>query len=156
MLSALSAGAFKTENLGYTTHIFEDTSDSRFHLWAIQKYKEVAEFIKKLRVCYMDIISQEDIITYESLVQEAIQEYRNIVDSKRWELATSKEQSPDKPSLTKAYTVAIEQLINKYLKKVDFKSCHSGNGSGSGRGSSVRSDITCHKYGSQWEMVIVG
>ena len=33
--------AFKPEHLGYTTHIFEDTSDSRFRLWAIQKYKEV-------------------------------------------------------------------------------------------------------------------
>ena len=34
-----SAGAFNPENLGYITRIFEDTSDSRFCLWAIQKYK---------------------------------------------------------------------------------------------------------------------
>ena len=67
-----SAGAFKPEHLGYITHIFEDTSDSRFRLWDIQKYKEVTEFIKKLRVCDMDVISQEDIITYESLVQDAV------------------------------------------------------------------------------------
>ena len=66
-----SAGAFKPEHLGYITHIFEDTSDSRFRLWAIQNYKEVADFIKKLRVCDMDVLSQEDLITYESLVQEA-------------------------------------------------------------------------------------
>ena len=75
-----SAGAFNPEHLGYITRIFEHTSDSRFRLWAIQKYKEVTEFIKKLRVCDMDVISQEDIITYESLVQEATQEYRDIVD----------------------------------------------------------------------------
>ena len=67
------------------------------------------------------------------------------MDSKRWEPATSKEKSQDQPSLPKAYTVAIEQTINKYLKQVDFKRHRSENGSGSGRGSSYRSDITCHK-----------
>ena len=69
----------------------------------------------------MDVISQEDLITYESLVQEATREYRNLVDSKWWEPATSKEKSQDQPSLPKAYTVAIEQSINKALKQVDFR-----------------------------------
>ena len=41
--------------------------------------------------------------------------------------------------------MAIEKSINKALKQVDFKRQSSGNGSGSGRGSSARSDITCHK-----------
>ena len=48
------------------------------------------EFIKKLRVCDMDVISQEDLITYESLVQKSTCEYRDLVDPKRWEPATSK------------------------------------------------------------------
>ena len=117
-----SAGAFKPDHLGYIIRIFEDTSDSRFRLWDIQKYKELIEFINKLRVCDMDVLSQEDLITYESLVQEATREYRNLVDSKRWEPATSKEKSQDQPSLPKAYTVAIEQSIKKALKQVDFKS----------------------------------
>ena len=47
----------------------------------------------------------------------------------------------------KAYNVSIEKLINKALNHVDFKICRSGNGSGSGRGSSARSDITDHKCG---------
>ena len=81
----------------------------------------MTEFIKKLRVCDMDVISQEDLITYEYLVQEAMQEYRNLVDSNRWEPATSKEKSHDQPSLPKAYNVAIEQSINKALKQVDFR-----------------------------------
>ena len=85
-----SAGAFKPEPLGYITLIFEDTSDPRLRLWDIHKYKEVTDFIKKLRVCDMDVLSQEDLITYESLVQEAMREYCNLVDSKRWEPATSK------------------------------------------------------------------
>ena len=32
-----SAWAFKPDHIGYITCIFEDTSDSRFCLWAIQK-----------------------------------------------------------------------------------------------------------------------
>ena len=102
----------------------------------------------------MYFISQEDLITYESLVQEATQEYRNIVDSKQWEPATSKEKSQDQPSLPKAYTVAIGKTINTALKQVDLKSRRRGNGSGSGRGSSARSDITCHKCGKQGHIQI--
>ena len=117
-----SAGDFKPEHLGYIIRIFEDTSDSRFRLWDIQKYKEFTEFIKKLRVCDMYFLSQEDIITYESLVQESTREYLDLVDSKQWETATSKENSQDQPSLPKVYTVAIEQSIKKALKQVDFKS----------------------------------
>ena len=141
------AAAFKPEHLGYIMRIFEDTSDSRFHLWAIQKYKQVTEFIKKHRVCDMDVLSQEDLITYESLVQEATREYRDLVDSKQWEPATSKEKSQDQTSLPKAYTVANEQSINKALKQVDFKSRRSGNGSGSEKGSFAKSDGKCHKCG---------
>ena len=63
-----SAGSFNPEHLGYINSIFEDTYDSQFRLWAIQKYKEVTEFIKKLCVCDMYVISQEDLITYESLL----------------------------------------------------------------------------------------
>ena len=92
-----SSGAFKPEHIGYITHIFEDTSESRFRLWTIQNYKVVTEFIKKYRVCDMYAIPQEDLITYESLVQETTREYRDLVDSKRWEPATSKEKSPDQP-----------------------------------------------------------
>ena len=100
----------------------------------------------------MYVISQEDLITYESLLQEATREYRDLVDSKRWEPATSKEKSQDQPSLPKAYTVSIEQSINKALKQVDFKSRRSGNGSGSGRGSTDRSYITCHKCGKEGQI----
>ena len=85
-----SSGDFNPEHLGYITRIFEDFSDSIFCLWDIQKYKEVTKFITKLRVCDMDVISQEDLITYESLVQEATREYCDIINSKRWKPATSK------------------------------------------------------------------
>ena len=112
----------------------------------------MTEFIKKLRVCNMDVLSQEDLITYEALVQEATREYRDLVDSKRWEPATSKEKSQDQPSIPKAYTVAIEQSINKALKQVYLKSCRSGNVSGSGKGSFARSDGKCHKCGKNGQI----
>ena len=51
--------------------------------------------------------------------------------------------------LPKAYTVAIEQSINKALKQVDFKSRNSGNGSGSGKGSFSKSDGKYHKCGKK-------
>ena len=45
--------------------------------------------------------------------------------------------------------MATDQLINKALDQVGFKSRCSGNCRGSGGGSSTRSDITCHKYGKK-------
>ena len=44
-------------------------------------------------MCDVDVISQEEIINYEHLLQEATQEYPDLVDSKQWELATIKENS---------------------------------------------------------------
>ena len=71
------------------------------------------------------------------------------MDSKWREPATSKEKSQDQPSLPKSYTVAIEQSIKKALKQVNYKTQNSGNSSGHGRGSSARSDTTCHKCGKK-------
>ena len=45
--------------------------------------------------------------------------------------------------------MAIEQSINKALKQVDLNSRSSGNFIGSGRGSSARSDKTCHECGKK-------
>ena len=71
------------------------------------------------------------------------------MDSKRREPDTNKEKSQDQPSLPKAYTVVIEQSINKALKQVDFKSRCSGKGSGSEKGSFARSDGKYHKCGKK-------
>ena len=64
-----SAGAFKPKHLGYTIRIFEDTSDSIFHIWATQKYKEVMEFVKKPLLCDEDVMQTDDIITYSLLTR---------------------------------------------------------------------------------------
>ena len=139
-----SSGSFKPKHLGYITRIFEDTSNSRFRIWDIQKYKEITEFINKLCVCDMDTISQDDLIIYEYLVQQATHEYRNLVSSNRWEPDTRKEKSQDQPSLPKAYNVYIEKSSNKALKQVGLKIRRSVNISGSIGWLSIKSVVTSH------------
>ena len=129
---------FNTENLGYITRIFEDTYESRFCILVIQKYKEVTEFVNKICVCDMDIISPEELISYESLVQDSKLLYWYPVSSNRWEPVKSKDKFQDQPSLPKSHNLAIDHLVNKNLKQVDFKSHRSGNGSGYGGGPSVK------------------
>ena len=97
----------------------------------------------------MDVISQEELTTYEFLVQEGTSEYYNLVNSKRWEPAIIKENSQYQTSLPKAYTAAIKQSTKKALNQVDSKSLRSGNGSGSGRGSFARLYMTFHKCGKK-------
>ena len=64
--------------------MFENTSDSRFPLWEVQKYKEVKQFIKKLYMCDIYAIPLEEITTYESLIKEAMHVYHELVNSKQW------------------------------------------------------------------------
>ena len=85
-----SAGAFKPEHLGYIIHIFEDTYDSRFHIWVTQKYKEVMKFVKKPLLCDKDFMQTDYIITYGLLFQEYLKKHSNIVESKRWKPTDSK------------------------------------------------------------------
>ena len=52
------------------------------------------------------------------------------------------------------YGLLSQESLREYSnivnsKQVDFKSRSSGNGSGSERGSSARSDKTCHKCGKK-------
>ena len=67
-----SAGAFKPEHLGYIIHIFENTYNSRFQIWATQNYKEVMEFVKRPFLCDEDVMQTNDIITYGLLTQESL------------------------------------------------------------------------------------
>ena len=43
----------------------------------------------------------------------------------------------------------INQLVNRYLKEVDFRSHHSRNGSGSEGESYDKSNVTCNKFGKK-------
>ena len=61
-----SARILKLDHFGYINLISEDFYFSRFFLLDIQKHNEVVEFIKKIRVLYLDFIQPEELITYES------------------------------------------------------------------------------------------
>ena len=78
-----SDGAFKPKHLGYIISIFENSSDSRFNLWATQKYKAVMDFGKKPLLCDKDVMHTNDITTYGLHPQEYLKEYKNIVNSKQ-------------------------------------------------------------------------
>ena len=121
-----SARAFKPTHLGYITRIFEDTSDSRFHIWSTHNYKEVMEFVKKPFVCDEDVMQTDDISTYGFLVPENLQEYNNIVDSKWLEPNYSKNDSKDDYLILMASTAAIEHPVNKNVDKAYCKIRHKG------------------------------
>ena len=42
------------------------------------------DFIKNFFVCDKDVMQLDDLITYVSLVQEIMREYRTDVDSNQW------------------------------------------------------------------------
>ena len=144
-----SAGAFKPKHLGYIIHIFENTSNSRFHLWATQKYKEVMEFVKTPLLCDEDLMQTDDIITYGFLSQESLREYSNIVNSKRWEPTDIKKISKDEYLLLTDSTKAIGYPVNKTVEKVYCKIRHKEKDNKSGVGSSTKSHVTCHNCGKR-------
>ena len=147
-----SAEPCKPEHLGYIIRIFEDTSDSRLRLWETQKYKEVIDFIKKVRVCDEDVIQPDDISNYGSPVQEAIREQRNIFESKRWEPTDNKKNYKYEYLLLMNFTVEIEDTVNKTAHNFYFKIHHKGRDNRSGVGSSTKSVVTCNKCGKKFHM----
>ena len=80
-----SDGDFNLKHLRHIIQTFENTSDTRFHLWANQEYKEVKDFIKKIHICDEYVMQHDALITYGSLVKEDMCEHRKIITSKRWE-----------------------------------------------------------------------
>ena len=108
-----SAWALNFKPLGYITSIFDNSSDPRFHIWATQNYKEVADFIKGIHVCDKDGIRRENIIAYGLLVQYNMGEYRNIFYSKQWDTTNIKKISQDDPLSLKASTVKIKNPSTK-------------------------------------------
>ena len=107
------------------------------------------EFVKKPFLCDKEVIQADDIINYGFLVQEYLQEYRKIVDSKWWEPTDSKNISKDEPLLMMYSTVAIEYPVNKTVEKAYCKSCHKGKDTKSGVGSYTKPVVTCHKCGKK-------
>ena len=150
-----SVGAFKPKHFGYINCIFEDAYDYIFSIWLFHKYKEVSQFIRKLHVCDKYVIQSQDIITCESLFQEATREYPNNVDLNIWESADSKEMFYDEPFLIKAYTVVTIQIDKNNRKKFYLKSSASGKTMSLVVGSYTKSVATCHIWGKRAISIVI-
>ena len=74
-----------------------------------------------------------------------MREYRNIVDSKRWEPTDNKKISRYEPLLLMASIVAMESPVNNNVEKFYCKTRHKGKINKSGVDSSTKPVATCHK-----------
>ena len=75
------------------------------------------EFVKKPFVYDKDVMQTDYIITYGFLVQKALREYSNIVDSKWWEPTDSNNIYKDESLLLISPTVAIESTVKNTAEK---------------------------------------
>ena len=75
------------------------------------------EFLKKHLLCDEDVMKTDDIITYGFLAQEYLQEYINIVNSKRWEPTDIKKISKDESLHLTASTMTIEYPVKKNCRE---------------------------------------
>ena len=146
-----SSGVFKPEHLIfiYIICIFEDTSDSRFHIWATQKDKEFMEFIKILfceRKMSCDLIRSLTMVPF----------FNNICDS----TAKLFTQIKGKPLIVrKSLKMSlylwsfplwqIEDPVNNTAEKMGFKSRHNDKDNNSYVGLFTKPVATCHKCGKR-------
>ena len=72
--------------------IFENASDKKFQLWAMNEYRTCANYAKQQRLG----LTLPTSITYESICQDAANEYLSLVDSKSW--GPSGSQKHDEPA----------------------------------------------------------
>ena len=77
----------------------------------------------------------EEIITYGSRVQEAMGEYRNIVNSQQWEPTDIKENYQDDHLPLSFSAEEIEEPVINTVNKADFKNSHSGKDNDYGEGT---------------------
>ena len=91
------------------------------------------------------VMQTDNIITYDFLVKEALQEYGNIAESKWWEPTDGKNTSKDEPILMMTSNTAIKSPVNKTVEKFYCKNCHKGEYNKYGVDSHTKSVVTCHE-----------
>ena len=99
--------------------IFENASDKKFQLWAMNEYRTCATYVKQQRLG----LTPPNSITYESICQDALNERCSLVDFKWW--GPSGSQKHDKPTLQKAYAAEITKAIHNTLNQKDFSQISS-------------------------------
>jgi len=139
-----SAGSFEAPLLCSIAKTFESASEERFRLWGMKTYDRCKDYVKSLRIMDEDTVDADRRITYESLTQDAIVEYRDLIGSNRWSAAvTSKATDEDIPA---AYKALIDAHVSSALQQVKFDQ-KTSSGTSNGGGSRGGSNITCHKCG---------
>ena len=102
--------ALSPEHLVDISRTLEESKDTRFWIWKIEKYCKVADFLNQLRVANSELITSKDIITYETLTQEACSEYFNLLYSNLLYPASNTKGS-DETHFPKAYADQMVKII---------------------------------------------
>jgi hypothetical protein len=103
--------------------LYEQSSSEHMRLWALSKYEKVVDFVNRCR--FGDVaklrttLSSSEIITYESLADEANKKYHELIGRNRYPPAIrSKPPSDDVPvAMIAQVQQAITQGVLKDLKK---------------------------------------
>ena len=111
-----SRGAFDNQLICSIMKIFENGSEKKFQLWAMNEYRTCATYVKQQRLG----LAPPNSITYKSICQDAVDEYHSLVDSKR-----SGSQKHDEPTLPNAYAAEITKTIHNTLKQKNFSQISS-------------------------------
>ena len=138
-----SGGAFDNQLICSIMKIFENASDKKFQLWAMNEYRACANYVKQQRLGLTPPTS----ITYESICQDAVNEYRSLVDSKRW--GPSGSQKYDEPTLPKAYAAEITKTIQNALKQKEFSQVSSPTSTASTSKPIDMKNIICYECGER-------
>ena len=83
-----SAGEFDPNLLCAIARIFEHTSDEKLKLFTYTKYDKCSALVKKLKVNTLESLNEDEFFTYEDLLKDFTEQYRLLVDSGRWSVAS--------------------------------------------------------------------
>jgi len=133
------AGAFEDDLLCDILRIFEDSTDQFFKIWAMKEYCECQDFIKCKRLCKTPV----RIFTYDSICEEAVNEFHSLVDSSRWELKGI--QKSEEPELPKTYKAEIKTAIN--LALAETTNSRGPNNPNANNGYAEKTCWNCGKKG---------
>ena len=110
------AGFLRPEHLSMLTRCWKQSKDHHFELWAIRKHEQVNAYRRKLEVMEEAAIPAAERVDYETLIKEAHQEYRELVEQGEWG-PTGKGQSVEEPTLPTAYAAMIQKAVSDSVTK---------------------------------------
>ena len=125
------AGAFEDDLLCDILRIFEEATDGKFRLWAMNQYRECKDYVKSRRLGKKTSVA----FTYDDICEKAVSEYQDLVDSGRWELK-GVEKNTEEPELPKSYKAEITSAVKKAFNQTSSSGNGHGHGNSKGSGNS--------------------